>query len=136
MWRWLTVLAFILSTPVWSEEQPKDVDIKSHFDPTDILQHYLDPYIPKDFINKYKPDIEIEGRVDMKKLRNLYWYNESENFNMYTDVRDFDKLGMNYSTDNTNSSLFMDNHGDFQLNWTFKKTFDSVSYTHLRAHET
>ena len=124
MWRWLTVLAFILSTPVWSEEQPKDVDINSHFDPTDILQHYLDPYIPNDFINKYKPDIEIEGRVDVKKLRNLYWYNESENFNMYTDVRDFDKLGMNYSTDNTNSSLFMDNHGDFQLNWTFKKTFD------------
>jgi len=124
MWRWLTVLAFILSTPVWSEEQPKDVDIKSHFFPSYILQHSLDPYIPKDFINKYKPDIEIEGRVDVKKLRNLYWYNESENFNMYTDVRDFDKLGMNYSTDNTNSSLFMDNHGDFQLNWTFKKTFD------------
>ncbi len=124
MWRWLTILAFILSTPVWSEEQPKDVDIKNHFDPTDILQHYIDPYIPKDFIDKYTPDIDIEGRVDVKKLRNLYWYNESENFNMYTDVKDLDKLGMNYSTDNTNSSLFMDNHGDFQLNWTFKKTFD------------
>ena len=118
MWRWLTVLAFILSTPVWSEEQPKDVDIKSHFDPTDILQHYLDPYIPKDFINKYKPDIELVKEVGE------FIKHESENFNMYTDVRDFDKLGMNYSTDNTNSSLFMDNHGDFQLNWTFKKTFD------------
>ena len=121
---WIIIIAVNLSYPVWAEEQPKDVDIKSHFDPTDLLQHYIDPYIPKDFINKYKPDIEIEGRVDVKKLRNLYWYNESENFNMYTDVRDFDKLGMNYSTDNTNSSLFMDNHGDFQLNWTFKKTFD------------
>tara|TARA_A100001388_G_scaffold155144_1_gene115409 strand:+ start:3576 stop:3917 length:342 start_codon:yes stop_codon:yes gene_type:complete len=109
---------------VWAEEQPKDVDIKSHFDPTDLLQHYIDPYIPKDFINKYKPDIEIEGRVDVKKFRNLYWYNEAENFNMYTDMKDLDRLGMNYSTDNTNSSLFMDNHGDFQLNWTFKKTFD------------
>tara|TARA_B100000676_G_scaffold24448_1_gene21960 strand:- start:357 stop:710 length:354 start_codon:yes stop_codon:yes gene_type:complete len=113
-----------MSTPVWSEEQPKDADIKNTFDPTDILQHYLDPYIPRDFINKYKPDIEIEGRVDVKKLRNLYWYNESENFNMYTDVRDLDSLGMNYSTDNTNSSLFLDDDGDFQLNWSFKKTFD------------
>ena len=45
MWRWLTVLAFLMSTPVWSEEQPKDADIKNTFDPTDILQHYLDPYL-------------------------------------------------------------------------------------------
>ena len=89
-----------------------------------MLQHYIDPYIPKDLINKYKPDIDIEGRVDVKKFRKLYWYNESENFNMYTDVKDLDRLGMNYSTDNTDSSLFMDKHGDFQLNWTFKKTFD------------
>ena len=121
---WIIIIAVSLSYPVWAEEQSKDVDIKSHFDPTDLRQHYIDPYIPKDFINKYKPDIEIEGRVDVKKFRNLYWYNEAENFNVYTDVKDLDKLGMNYSTDNTNSSLFMDNHGDFQLNWTFKKTFD------------
>ena len=43
---------------------------------------------------------------------------------MYTDMKDLDRLGMNYSTDNTNSSLFLDDDGDFQLNWTFKKTFD------------
>ena len=121
---WIIILAVYLSTSVRAEEQPKDVDIKSHLDPTDLLQHYIDPYIPKDLITKYTPNIDIEGRFDVKKFRNLYWYNEAENFNLYTDVKDLDKLGMNYSTDNTNSSLFMDNHGDFQLNWTFKKTFD------------
>ena len=120
----IIIVAVFLSYPVWAEEQPKDADVENHFDPSDLIEHYLDSYIPKDFINKYKPDIDIEGRVDVKKFHNLYWYNESENFNMYTDMKDLDRLGMNYSTDNTNSSLFLDDDGDFQLNWTFKKTFD------------
>lgn len=121
---WIIILTVCLSTSVRAEEQPKDVEIKNHFDPTDLLTHYIDPYIPKDLIDRYKPDIDIEGRIDIKKFRDLYWYNESENFHMFTDVKSLDRLGMNYSTDKTNSSLSMDNDGDFQLNWTFKKNFN------------
>lgn len=121
---WIIILTVCLSTSVRAEEQPKDVEIKNHFEPTDLLTHYIDPYIPKDLIDRYKPDIDIEGRIDIKKFRDLYWYNESENFHMFTDVKSLDRLGMNYSTDKTNSSLSMDNDGDFQLNWTFKKNFN------------
>lgn len=121
---WIIILTVCLSTSVRAEEQPKDVEIKNHFEPTDLLTHYIDPYIPKDLIDRYKPDIDIEGRIDIKKFRDLYWYNESENFHMFTDVKSLDRLGMNYSTDKTNSSLSMDNDGDFQLDWTFKKNFN------------
>ena len=42
MWRWLTILAFIWSTSVSAEEQPKVLDI---FDPTDIVKHYIGPEV-------------------------------------------------------------------------------------------
>ena len=51
MWRWLTILAFMWSTPVSAEEQPKVLDI---FDPTDIVKHYIGPVVPEELITKFK----------------------------------------------------------------------------------
>ena len=71
MWRWLTILAFIWSTPVSAEEQPKVLDV---FDPTDIVKHYIGPVVPEELITKFKsiaPD--VPGDVKLKKMKEFHW---------------------------------------------------------------
>lgn len=114
MWRWLTILALIWSAPVSGEEQPKVLDI---LDPTDIVKHYIGPKIPDQLITKFKsitPD--VPGDVKLKKLKEFHWSPDNSTATFYTDLDNPDSLGMKYYTDNSDSSLFLDDNGDFQLN--------------------
>ena len=118
----MTILAFISSTSVSAEEQPKVLDI---LDPTDIVKHYIGPKIPDQLITKFKsitPD--VPGDVKLKKLKEFHWSPDNSTATFYTDIDNPDSLGMKYYTDNSDSSLFLDDDGDFQLNWSFKKTFN------------
>tara|TARA_B100000941_G_scaffold192593_1_gene139382 strand:+ start:167 stop:499 length:333 start_codon:yes stop_codon:yes gene_type:complete len=107
---------------VWAEEQPKVLDI---LDPTDIVKHYIGPKIPDHLITKFKsiaPD--VPGDVKLKKMKEFHWSPDNSTATFYTDLDNPDSLGMKYYTENSNSSLFLDDDGDFQLNWSFKKTFN------------
>ena len=119
---WIIIIAVNLSYPVWAEEQPKVLDI---LDPTDIVKHYIGPKIPDHLITKFKsiaPD--VPGDVKLKKMKEFHWSPDNSTATFYTDLDNPDSLGMKYYTENSNSSLFLDDDGDFQLNWTFKKTFN------------
>lgn len=112
----ITIL-ILCTTPLGAESIQYDKTI--HY--KDIAQDYLDTLIPESLQHITLPN--VPGEVRLKKLKELHWNSNETNLNFNTELDNLNSLGMNYSTENTQSTFELDSSGEYQFRWQFKKTF-------------
>ena len=87
-----------------------------------LAEHYMDKIIPDRFKDIPMPD--IKGDVTLKKFKHFSYTPDNHNsFTWDTNLQSLDQLGLKHQGENHNSYYSVDEHGDFEFQWRFKKTF-------------
>lgn len=87
-----------------------------------LAEHYVDLIIPDKFKDIPMPD--IKGDVTLKKFKHFsYTPDNHSSFTLDTDLQSLDQLGLKHQGENHNSYYSVDEDGDFEFQWRFKKTF-------------
>lgn len=114
--RGLTVLILLTATV---KAEPTAYNKTTDYE--DIALDYLETLVPESLRHLALPN--VPGEVKLKKLKELHWNSNDTQLNFNTELDNLDSLGMNYSTENTQSRLQLDSSGEYQFRWQFKKTF-------------
>ena len=87
-----------------------------------LAEHYLVPIIPDRLKDLPMPD--IKGDVSLKKFKHFsYTPDNHSDFTVNTDIQSLDHLGLQHQGENHNSYYSVNQDGDFEFQWRFKKTF-------------
>ena len=87
-----------------------------------LAEHYVDKIIPDRFKDLPMPD--IKGDVSLKKFKHFsYTPDNHSNFTLDTNIQSLDQLGLKHQGENHNSYYSVNEDGDFEFQWRFKKTF-------------
>ena len=114
--RCITIL-ILCTAPLNAEPNQPDNTVNYE----DIARDYLETLVPESMRNLALPN--VPGEVKLKKLKELHWNSNETNLNFNTELDNLDSLGMNYATENTQSTFELDSSGEYQFRWQFKKTF-------------
>lgn len=87
-----------------------------------LAEHYVDVLIPDKFKDIPMPD--VKGEVKIKKFKHFeYTPDNHSNFTVDTDIQSLDQLGLKHQGENHNSYYSVNQDGNFEFQWRFKKTF-------------
>lgn len=87
-----------------------------------LAEHYVVRIIPDRFRDLPMPD--IKGDASLKKFKHFsYTPDNHSNFTVNTDIQSLDQLSLQHQGENLNSYYSVNEDGDFEFQWRFKKTF-------------
>ena len=86
-----------------------------------LAEHYVDMVIPNRFKDIPMPD--IKGDVSLKKFKHFKYTPDNSNLTWDTNIQSLDQLGITHQGENHNSYYSLDQDGDVEFQWRFKKTF-------------
>jgi len=86
-----------------------------------LAEHYVNSLIPERFRDIPMPD--IQGDVALKRFKYFQYTPDNSQFTWDTNLQSLDQLGITHQGENHDSNLNVDQDGDFQFQWRFKKTF-------------
>ncbi len=110
-------LLLLLTAPVKADNQT----LTTKQGVEQLAEHYLKTLVPEKFKDIPMPD--IKGDVSLKKFKHFKYTPDDSNFTWDTNIQSLDQLGITHQGENHNSYYSIDEDGDFQFQWRFKKTF-------------
>ncbi len=110
-------LLFFLTAPVQADTQT----LTTQQGLEQLAEHYVDMVIPNRFKDIPMPD--IKGDVSLKKFKHFKYTPDNSNLTWDTNIQSLDQLGITHQGENHNSYYSLDQDGDVEFQWRFKKTF-------------
>lgn len=117
MIRYGITLLLLFTAPVRADSEIQTTE--QHLE--QLAQHYIEKLVPERFKDIPMPD--IKGDVSVKKFKQFNYTPNDSNFTWDTDIQHLDQLGLSHQGENHNSYYSIDQDGDFEFQWRFKKSF-------------
>jgi hypothetical protein len=117
MIRYGITLLLLITAPVKADNQIETA--QQHVE--HLAEHYLKNLVPDRF--KDIPLPNLQGDVSLKKFKHFEYTPDDSNFTWDTNLQTLDQLGIKHQGENHKSYYSIDEDGDFEFQWRFKKSF-------------